>query len=201
MREDIHTQGSDAFTDSGQKMKDCAFTLWFTGLPASGKSTLAAATRLALLGEGHNAFVIDGDSIRKGLNKDLGFSPEHRRENIRRVGELAELFRQAGIINLVACISPYRSDRNAARKLAMNNETFVEIFVDCPLEVCEQRDPKGMYKKAHAGIIQDLTGISAPYEIPGAPEIHLRTALQSVEECIGLIMDYLRTRNLIRTSS
>lgn len=166
------------------------FTIWFTGLSASGKSTLAVATEEAMYERGYHTYILDGDNVRHGLNKNLGFSPEDRTENIRRIGEVASLLRDCGIINLVAFISPYRVDRQAARELS-NDGTFIEAFIDCPVEICEQRDPKGAYKKAREGIIKEFTGISAPYEAPENPEIHLRTGEMSEEECVQLIMNYL----------
>lgn len=174
-----------------------AFTLWFTGHSASGKSTLAVATEKALLERGCHTYTLDGDNIRHGLNKDLGFSPEDRTENIRRIGEVANLLRSCGVINLVAFISPYRSDRQAARALANGDGSFIEVFVDCPVNVCEQRDPKGIYKKARQGIIKEFTGISAPYDPPENPEIHLRTDQLSVDESVKRILDYLTHRKCI----
>lgn len=167
------------------------FTIWFTGLSSAGKSTLAVETEEVLYERGYHTYILDGDNIRHGLNKNLGFSPEDRAENIRRIGEVAKLFRDAGIINLTAFISPYRNDRQAARELSSDGTTFIEVFVDCPVEICEQRDPKGAYKKAREGIIKEFTGISAPYEAPENPEIHLYTDRMSVEECVQVIMDYL----------
>jgi adenylylsulfate kinase len=177
------------------------FTVWFTGLSAAGKSTLAVAVEEALHEHGCHAYVLDGDNIRHGLNSNLGFSPEDRIENIRRIAEVAKLFRDAGIISLTAFISPYRADREGARKLAeAENDAFIEVFVDCSVEVCEERDPKGMYKKARAGIIKDFTGITAPYEQPEKPEIHLRTDQMSVGQCVLTIMNYLIDRNYIPCS-
>ncbi|MBT4512363.1 MAG: adenylyl-sulfate kinase [Chloroflexi bacterium] len=174
-----------------------AFTLWFTGHSASGKSTLANATEKALYDRGCHTYILDGDNIRHGLNKDLGFAPDDRTENIRRIGEVANLLRQCGVLNMVAFISPYRSDRRGARELSQDDGTFIEVFVDCPVDVCEQRDPKGIYKKAREGIIKDFTGISAPYEPPENPEIHLQTDKHSPEECIQMIIDYLIRNELI----
>jgi adenylylsulfate kinase len=146
------------------------FTIWFTGLSASGKSTLAVALEEALHGHGCHAYVLDGDNVRHGLNSNLGFSPEDRAENIRRIAEVAKLFRDAGVISITAFISPYRSDRDFARKLAESeHDAFIEVFADCPIAVCEQRDPKGMYRKARAGEIREFTGITAPYEPPLEP--------------------------------
>ena len=175
--------------------------IWFTGLSASGKSTLAVAMEEALYEHGCHAYVLDGDNVRHGLNRNLGFSPEDRTENIRRIAEVAKLFRDAGVISLTAFISPYRSDRESARKLAeAEHDAFIEVFVDCPLDVCEQRDPKGMYKKARAGVISDFTGISAPYEPPEKPEVHLYTDQLTVGECVHAIMDYLMRHNYIPCS-
>lgn len=174
------------------------FTIWFTGLSAAGKSTLAVAMEEALYQHGCHAYVLDGDNVRHGLNKNLSFSPEDRTENIRRIAEVAKLFRDAGVISLTAFISPYRSDRQSARKLAEDeHDAFIEVFVDCPVEVCEKRDPKGMYKKARAGVIKEFTGISAPYEAPEKPEIHLRTDKMDVDECVRAVMDYLIKHNYI----
>lgn len=172
-------------------------TLWFTGLPASGKSTLAVLTEQKLHKRNCRTYILDGDNIRHGLNKDLGFSPQDRNENIRRIGEVANLLRDAGMINMVAFISPYRSDRKFARDLGKNDGTFVEVFVDCPVAVCEERDPKGMYKKARKGILKEFTGISAPYEAPENPEIHLRTGSCSVDECVEQILNYLGENRFI----
>ena len=174
-------------------------TIWFTGLSASGKSTLAVATEKVLHARRLHTYILDGDNIRHGLNKNLGFSPEDRVENIRRIGEVAKLFRDCGIINLTAFISPYREDRKLARDLAEAG-SFIEVFVDCPISICEQRDPKGVYKKARAGIIKEFTGISAPYEIPESPEIHLHTDTTSLENCVDTILTYLKTHHHISHS-
>ena len=172
------------------------FTIWFTGLSGSGKSTLAVATEEALYERGFHTFILDGDNVRHGLNKDLGFSPADREENIRRLGEVARILRDCGLINLVAFISPYRKDRRMARSLS-EDDSFVEVFVDCPAEICEKRDPKGVYQKARQGIIKSFTGISAPYEPPERPELHLRTDQLSVGECVHRIMGYLKTNQYI----
>lgn len=172
-------------------------TLWFTGLPASGKSTLAVALEQALHKRNCHTYILDGDNIRHGLNKDLGFSPEDRAENIRRIGEVANLLRDCGLINMVAFISPYLSDRKSARDLSKNDGSFIEVFVDCPVDVCEDRDPKGMYKKAREGIIKEFTGISAPYEPPRNPEIHLRTHEYGIDSCVQIILNYLIEKNYI----
>jgi len=174
-------------------------TLWFTGLPQSGKSTLATEVEKRLFEMGHITYILDGDNIRHGLNKNLGFSPEDREENIRRIGEVANLFRQAGIINMTAFISPYRADRQNARSLANQGE-FIEVFCKCALEVCEKRDTKGLYKKARAGEIPEYTGISAPYEDPENPEIILQTDKESVKESVQKVIAYLEQREIIRSS-
>ena len=171
--------------------------LWFTGLSGSGKSTIGHRVERMLIDRGAFAYVLDGDNIRHGLNKNLGFSPADRQENIRRLAEVTKLLRDAGIINLTAFISPYREDREFARSLSGDHD-FLEIFVDCPVEVCEKRDPKGMYRKAREGIIKGYTGISAPYEEPEHPEIHVRTHQMSVEECTTKIMDTLVGLGLIK---
>lgn len=170
--------------------------IWFTGLSGSGKSTLAYAVEEKLHKMGYLTYVLDGDNIRHGLNSDLGFSPEDREENIRRVGEVAKLFADAGVIVMTAFISPYRKDRRRARRL-MDEGRFVEVYCKCGLEVCERRDPKGLYKKAKAGEIDEFTGVSAPYEEPERPEIVVETDKQSVEECVEKIIQYLKTNNLL----
>ena len=172
-----------------------AVVIWFTGLSGSGKSTLALEVEQALFERGCRTFVLDGDNIRHALNKNLGFSPEDREENIRRIGEVAKLFMHAGVIAMTAFISPYRADRDKARALAGDN--FVEVFVTCPLEVCEQRDTKGLYKKARAGEIQEFTGISAPYEAPLNPEMVVDTSKLTIEECVEKVLAELKRRGVI----
>ena len=152
--------------------------LWFTGLSGSGKSTIAVEVQNLLFEKGFRTYILDGDNIRHGLNKDLGFSPKDRTENIRRIGEVAHLFVDAAIVTMTAFISPYRTDRDNVRKLMADGE-FVEVYVECDLEVCEERDPKGLYKKARAGEIPEFTGISAPYEAPEAPEFVVNTAQET----------------------
>src|SRR4030067_1207509 len=164
--------------------------LWFTGLSASGKSTIAHALCKHLIKLGINSYVLDGDNVRHGLNKDLGFSPEDRKENIRRIGEVSKLFIDAGLIIMTAFISPYREDRNNIRKLLKEGE-FIEVFIKCPLQECERRDPKGIYKRAKADEIKEFTGISAPYEEPENPEIMLNTDTMSIEQCTKMLFDYL----------
>ena len=170
--------------------------IWFTGLSGSGKSTLANAVGQVLHQQQHHTYVLDGDNVRHGLNKNLGFSPEDREENIRRIGEVAKLFADAGTIVLTAFISPYRTDRDQARGLIAEGR-FVEVFVDCPLEVCEERDTKGLYKKARAGEIKEFTGISAPYEPPLNPEVAVNTAALSIEECAQAVVSVLIKAGLV----
>lgn len=175
-------------------LTQCKFsrtTLWFTGLSGAGKTTLANEVNAKLVAQNYKTIILDGDVIRSGLNADIGFSKEDRCENIRRFGEVAKLFRQIGILNLVCVISPFEKDRRKARALTANNEKFIEIFVDCPIEECERRDPKGLYKKALSGEIPDFTGISSPYEKPLQPEINIRTDKMSVEDAVDQIMEKL----------
>ena len=173
--------------------------IWFTGLSGSGKSTLALEVESKLHQRGHLTYVLDGDNIRHGLNKNLGFSPEDREENIRRIGEVAKLFADAGVIAMTAFISPYRTDRDNARDL-LDEGRFVEVFVDCPLEVCEARDTKGLYQKARAGEIKEFTGISAPYEEPSQPELTVNTDDQNLEECTEQVIALLTSKGLIPSS-
>lgn len=161
--------------------------VWFTGLSGSGKSTLATELERELFMRGKHAYVLDGDNVRHGLCSDLGFNPEDRKENIRRVGEMARLFADSGMICLTAFISPYRSDRELARKIAPPGR-FIEVFLSTPIEVCERRDPKGLYVKARTGAIKEFTGISAPYEPPFNPEVELHTEQSSVAECVAAIL-------------
>ena len=170
--------------------------IWFTGLSGSGKSTLALEVESKLYQRGHLTYVLDGDNVRHGLNKNLGFSPEDREENIRRIGEVAKLFNDAGVIAMTAFISPYRTDRDDARDL-LDEGRFVEVFVDCPLEVCEARDTKGLYQKARAGEIKEFTGISAPYEAPAQPELTVNTASLTLDECTERVIALLESKGLI----
>lgn len=170
--------------------------LWFTGLSGAGKSTLAHAVEQALHARDCRTFVFDGDNVRHGLCADLGFSAEDRVENIRRVGEMAKLFMEAGVIALTAFISPYRADRDRVRQLVPEGE-FIEVYCHCPLEVCEQRDVKGLYQKARQGLIKDFTGVSAPYEIPENPELVVDTGGRPLEDCVGQVVAYLRTRGYL----
>jgi len=172
-------------------------TIWFTGLSASGKSTVANCLEEKLFKMGCHAMVLDGDNIRHGLNKNLGFSKDDREENIRRIGELAKLLTSKAIINIAAFISPYRADRATARALQDEGD-FIEVFIKCPIEVCEKRDPKGLYQKARAGIIKDFTGVNDPYEEPEDPEVVIDTSLKDVDQCADEIIKYLeRTRVLM----
>ncbi|MBI1814354.1 MAG: adenylyl-sulfate kinase [Deltaproteobacteria bacterium] len=192
--------GNVSKTDRENILGHKACTVWMTGLSGSGKSTLAVALEKIFWDRGVHSFVLDGDNVRHGLNKDLGFSPEDRNENIRRIGEVAKLFTEAGVINITAFISPYRADREQARKLMAAGD-FIEVFVDCPLEVCESRDPKGLYKKARAGQIPEFTGISAPYEAPLAAEITVNTGTQSEAESLKTILTYLEGNGYVAAES
>ena len=164
--------------------------IWLTGLPAAGKSTIANVLEKRLFAAGHHTYLLDGDEIRLGLNKDLGFSEADRNENIRRVSEVARLLVESGLIVIVSFISPYRAQRDRARSLFELGE-FLEIFVDTPLRECERRDPKGLYAKARRGELQEFTGIDSPYEAPVSPEVHLQTMLQSPDECVDRIQQVL----------
>lgn len=175
--------------------RSCA--LWFTGLSAAGKSTLANALCHALHEQGVRSYVLDGDNIRHGLNKDLGFSAADRTENIRRIGEVAKLFVDAGLIAITAFISPFANDRDTARKMLKEGE-FLEVYVKCAITECERRDPKGIYKKAREGQIKEFTGISSPYEEPLNPELVLDTETMNLQECIALLLEYLADRAYIK---
>lgn len=172
-------------------------TIWLTGLSASGKSTIAVALEKTLVERGHLAYVLDGDNVRHGLNKNLGFAPADRTENIRRIAEVAKLFTDCGVLVLTSFISPYRSDRDAARALFAAGD-FVEVFVDASLATCEARDPKGLYKKARAGEIPEFTGISAPYEPPERPELVLDTAALSVEASVAAFLRHLEAQGYLK---
>ena len=170
--------------------------IWFTGLSASGKSTLALAVEEKLFESSHLTYVLDGDNIRHGLNKNLGFSPEDREENIRRIGEVSKLFADAGVITMTAFISPYLADRDKARELVQKGR-FVEVYVKVPLEIAEERDPKGLYKKARAGEIKQFTGIDAPYEEPESAELVIDTSKHSVEASADMVINYLKENKII----
>jgi len=177
-----------------------AATLWFTGLSGSGKSTICNAAERRLVERGVLAYVLDGDNVRSGLCADLGFAPEDRTENIRRIGEVARLFNDAGAIVLTAFISPYRADRARARAIVSRGE-FIEIFVDAPLDVCEARDVKGLYRRARAGEIDEFTGISAPYEPPEKPELRLASASEDVDSCVSRVIEYLEAAGVLENAS
>ncbi len=173
-----------------------SFVLWFTGLSGSGKSTLAHAVEERLHQLNCRTFVFDGDNVRHGLCSDLGFGEADRRENIRRIGEMTKLFVEAGVIAMTAFISPFRAERQMVRSLFAPGE-FIEVYCDCSLETCEQRDVKGLYAKARAGLIPNYTGISSPYEEPLSAEIRIKTDRQSLEDSVDLVLDYLRERQLV----
>lgn len=170
--------------------------LWFTGLSGSGKSTIASAVEQKLFESGHHTYLLDGDNVRHGLNKDLGFSDTDRVENIRRIGELSKLMIDAGLLVMTAFISPFRTDRVMVRDLVQGHE-FIEIYMETSLEECERRDPKGLYKKARKGEIKNFTGIDSEYEIPKAPEITIDTVALSIEECADKIIVYLKENRII----
>jgi adenylylsulfate kinase len=182
--------------DREKKFGHRGCTIWLTGLSGSGKSTLANALDEVLWERGVRSYVLDGDNIRHGLNKDLGFSPEARTENIRRIGEVAKLFTEAGVINSTAFISPYREDRDRARGIQKAGD-FIEVYVKASVEACEKRDTKGLYAKARAGQIPEFTGISAPYEEPEKPEVVVDTETQAVEESLAIIVGYLEAKGYL----
>ncbi len=178
--------------------RHAGLVVWLTGLSAAGKTTIANALERELFDAGRQVYVLDGDKMRQGLCSDLGFSPESRKENIRRVGEVARLFADAGIICVTAFISPYRSDREMVRAM-LPSGGFLEVFVNAPLSVCEQRDPKGLYAKARAGIIKDFTGVSAPYEPPSHPEVELRTDKLNIAECVAAVVRKIDEQRGVQT--
>ena len=177
-----------------------SLTLWFTGLSGSGKSTVANAVEATLYAMGCRTFVFDGDNIRHGLCAGLGFSPDDRRENMRRVGEAAKLFAQAGVISLAAFVSPFRKDRELVRDV-IGKDDFIEVYCSCPIEVCEQRDVKGLYRKARAGEIKEFTGISSPYEAPENPDLVVDTSALSLQECVAKVIDMLVDRQIVARSA
>ncbi|MFH0985300.1 MAG: sulfate adenylyltransferase subunit CysN [Candidatus Omnitrophota bacterium] len=190
----IHRQeGFVTAKDRARILKQRPATVWLTGLSGSGKSAVAYDLEKRLIAEGHACYVLDGDNVRRGLNRDLGFSPQDRTENIRRVAEVARLLNEAGMIVITAFISPYREDRERAREI-IEKERFIEVFLDAPLTVCEKRDPKGLYAKARAGLIPDFTGVNAPYEAPVSPDMHLHTDRESADLCAETIGRFLRER-------
>jgi adenylylsulfate kinase len=169
--------------------------LWLTGLSGSGKSTISQELERELFNLNHQVFILDGDNIRHGLNHNLGFSEEDRKENIRRIGEVAKLFVDAGFIVITSFISPFKEDREIVRQKFSDNR-FFEIFIDCPLEECEKRDPKGLYKRARTGEIKDFTGISSPYEMPDSPELSLDTFQFTVSDCVDKIKNLLQQKSI-----
>jgi adenylyl-sulfate kinase len=177
-----------------KKQQPCI--LWFTGLSGAGKSTIAGAVEHKLFEMGHHTYLLDGDNVRHGLNKDLGFSDEDRIENIRRIGETSKLFVDSGLIVLTAFISPFRLDRQMVRDL-VNQYEFIEVHISTPIDVCEDRDPKGLYKKARAGQIKNFTGIDSEYEEPASPEITVNTAELDIDQCANLVIDYLKQKQMI----
>lgn len=184
--------------DRAQLLKQKGATLWFTGLSGSGKSTVAVALEQALYAKGKLAYRLDGDNVRLGINKNLGFSAEDRKENIRRVGEVSKLMADSGVIVLNSFISPYLADRDSVRALHdAAGIPFIEVFVDCSLNEAEKRDPKGLYKKARAGEIKNFTGIDDPYEAPLNPEIHLHTDKSSLQEEVEIMLAALKERGII----
>lgn len=189
--------GNVTYDERSQLLNQKGMTIWFTGLSASGKSTIAVALEQHLLHQKKSAFRLDGDNIRFGLNKDLGFSPKDREENIRRISEVALLFASSTSIAITSFISPYKADRDMARELHKKHNPelpFVEVFVDTSVEECAKRDPKGLYKKAMSGEIKEFTGVSAPYEAPENPEIHIQGDKCSIEESVKRIVDYLLSK-------
>ncbi|KMQ32195.1 adenylyl-sulfate kinase [Bacillus cereus] len=176
-----------------------SYVIWFTGLSGSGKSTLAMEIERELYQRGMRTYVLDGDNIRHGLNKDLNFSPEDRKENIRRIGEVSKLFVDSGTITITAFISPYNEDRSLIRSMYPVGE-FIEIYLKCSIDICEQRDPKGLYKKARYGEIKDFTGVSAPYEEPTTPELIIETDKQDIEVSVQQVITYLDNHGYLKFS-
>jgi len=187
------TQSSVTKAQREALMKQRAKVIWFTGLSGSGKSTLAVQLEAYLHQHGYKTFLLDGDTIRTGLNKDLSFTDDGRVENIRRIGEVTKLLLDAGIIVLSAFISPFRADRDQVKHI-VGEEKYIEVFVDAPLEVCEQRDVKGLYKKARAGEVKNFTGIDSPYEVPQHPDVIVHTNEVSVEQALALLVEYVEPR-------
>lgn len=191
-----HSHPVDQQTRAAQKSQE-PLVIWFTGLSASGKSTIAGVLEQILTKQGYHTYLLDGDNVRHGLCKDLGFSDDDRKENIRRVGEVAKLAADAGLIVLAAFISPFRSDRRIVRDILPQNQ-FVEVFVDTSLEVCKQRDPKGLYEKAERGEIKRFTGIDSPYETPEAAEVYLDAETQNVAESVNQLLEYLYQSDVLK---
>jgi adenylylsulfate kinase len=194
MKENIITHNYQVSkTDRQEKNKHKSFLLWFTGLSGSGKSTIANVVEQELYKLGVKTYTLDGDNIRKGINNDLTFAPEDRTENIRRIAEIANLMLDAGIVTLAAFVSPYKKDRENIKNI-VKDVNFVEVYVNTSLEECEHRDIKGLYKKARAGEIKNMTGISAPYEVPENPDIEIKTEEKTVEEAVHNIMNYIKPK-------
>ena len=195
----IHWHEGNITREERWKALDCTgCTMWFTGLSASGKSTIACALEQVLVDRGVNCYRLDGDNVRHGLNSNLGFSAEDREENIRRIGEVAKLFADAGVVTLTSFISPYVADRDRVRKVhEAGGLRFIEVYVDTPIEVCEERDPKGLYKKARAGEIRGFTGIDDPYEAPEGAELVLKPGEEDVEGCVRRCLEYLEGSGVI----
>ena len=190
--------GKVSIQDRHNLIRQKGATLWMTGLSGSGKSTISVALERSLFEKGILSYRLDGDNIRLGINKNLGFSADDRKENIRRIGEVSKLFTDAGIITLASFISPYRKDREEVRKIHEDSGlTFVEIFIDCSLESAEERDPKGLYKKARNGEIKNFTGIDDPYESPTNPEIHLISDKMSLDDEVKTVLNYLLKHDVI----
>ncbi|WP_377891107.1 adenylyl-sulfate kinase [Alkalihalobacillus sp. R86527] len=197
MDKNIHWQSHSIQKKDRQLLHEHkSYIVWFTGLSGSGKSTIANELEKALHSRGLSTFLLDGDNLRHGLNADLGFQEKDRKENIRRVGEVAKLFVESGTVVLTAFISPYQTDREMVKNLVGADE-FIEVYIDCPIEECEKRDPKGLYEKVRTGEIKEFTGISAPYEAPQSPDLTLYTALHSVPDCVHQLVNYLRTKGLL----
>ncbi|HTU20069.1 MAG TPA: adenylyl-sulfate kinase [Gemmataceae bacterium] len=191
-------EGHVSREERAQVLKQKGATLWFTGLSGSGKSTIAYTLEHALVQRGRLAYVLDGDNIRHGLNKNLGFSAADREENIRRIGEVAKLFADCGVLTMTSFISPYRADRDKVRALYVEGKLpFIEVFVNTPIETCEQRDPKGLYKKARAGQIKGFTGIDDPYEAPLQPELTIDATNTSPQQAAVLLIEYLEKQGLL----
>jgi len=185
-------------SDREKLLRHRGATVWFTGLSASGKSTIAFTVEHALVERGHLAYVLDGDNVRHGLNKNLGFSAEDREENIRRIAEVTKLFADAGFVSMTSFISPYRADRDKARALHEESDLpFIEVYMATPIDVCEERDPKGLYKKARAGEVKQFTGVSDPYEPPLNPELTIDAAAMSPSEAAALVLDQLEQRGIV----
>ncbi len=191
--------GQVSRTDREEMLGQKGVTIWFTGLSGSGKSTVAVAAEAALRKQGRLTYILDGDNVRQGLNSNLGFSAEDRTENIRRIGEVAKLFTDTGVIVLTAFISPYRDDRDQVREIMADGD-FLEVHISADVEACEKRDVKGLYKKARAGEIPNFTGISAPYEAPEKPEVVLDTGTQSIDESVAQLLGFLQDQGYLSAS-